>query len=77
MKASYSLPVLQGVQTEGEGEPLGELLDAVELLAVPVDPTMSLLQLIELVDECLDHRLGTVRLVVISGLVQGGLKQQT
>ena len=70
METSYSLSVLQSVQTEGESEPLGQLFDAVELLAVSVDPAMGLLQFIELVDEGLDHCLGTVGLVVLSGLIQ-------
>ena len=75
MKTSHSLSVLQGVQTKGESESLGQLLDAVELLAVSIDPAMILLQLPELVDERLDHRLGTVRLVVLSGLVESVLNR--
>ena len=74
METRHGLSVLQSVQTEGESESLGQLLDAVELLAVSIDPAMILLQLFELVDEGLDHRLGTVGLVVLSGLVQSVLK---
>ena len=57
----------------GGGEGSRQHLDGVELIAAPVDTAGLLLQLVELVDERLDHGLGAVRLVVLPGLAQGRL----
>ena len=77
MKTCHSFSVLDSVQTKRQGKPLGQLLDGVELLGVPPDVPVLLLQLIELVDERLDHGLGTVGLVVLSGLVECVLQEIT
>ena len=76
METRHRVPVFDGVEAEGESEPLGELLDGVELVAVTPDAAVLLLQLVELVDEGLDHRLGTIRLVVLSSFIQRVLREE-
>ena len=65
MKTGHCFSILNSIQTKGQGKPLGQLLDGVELLGVPPDVPVLLLQLIELVDERLDHGLGVVDLVEV------------
>ena len=74
MKTGHSFSVLDSIKTPGQSEPLGQLLDVVELLGVPPDLPLLLHQVVELVDQGLDHDLGAVGLVVLSGLVQCVLK---
>ena len=75
METSYSLSVLPSVLSEGDSEPLGKLLDARELHAVPINATLLLLKLIELVSKGQEHRFSTENFVVISDLSQSELKQ--
>ena len=49
-----------------------DYLDCMELLPIPVDVPRPL-ELRELVDQGLHHRLGAINLVVLSSLSQGGL----
>ena len=76
MQTCHSLSILDSVKSKGESESLGKLLDGMELFTVPPDAAgMLLLELVELIDKSLNHCLGTVSFVVLSGLVQRILKQ--
>ena len=59
--------------------PFSQLFEMVELHGAPVDcgAVLDLLQLFELDNQGLDHRLGRVDFVVVSGFAQGSFDDVT
>ena len=73
MQTCHGISVLDRIQSKRQSKSLGKFLDLMKLFAVSSDSSVFLLQLIEFVDQSLDHGFGTIGLVIFPGLTQSVL----